>query len=188
MRTFIAIEIPQEIKDTLGRLQAKLKIAGADVKWVKTKNIHLTLKFLGEIDEQTQDRISLSLERLCRNRQPFSITLSSCGAFPNNHSPRVIWVGIKQGDNEVKEIAQKIEELSSIIGIPKETREFSSHITIGRTRSGKNRRELAELLDKLAQKPLEGQFPAQKITLFKSTLTPHGPIYEPLKEFPLLKS
>ncbi len=187
MRTFIAIELPQEIKDSLGRLQGKLKAAGADVKWVEPKNIHLTLKFIGEIDEQTQGKVSSGLKEISRASSPFGAALSSCGAFPDTSSPRVIWAGISQGDKEIKFIAQLIEDRLAAAGIPPETRAFSSHITLGRTRSSKNRRELAKLLLYLAEKPLEGQFAVNKITLFKSTLTPHGPTYEILKEFSLQK-
>jgi RNA 2',3'-cyclic 3'-phosphodiesterase len=183
MRSFIAIELPQEIKDTLGRLQQKLKTAGADVKWVEPKNIHLTLKFLGEIDEPTKDRISSSLKEICRSKSAFSISLSSCGAFPTTDSPRVIWAGIKDGDSQVKAIAQHIENNLAQIGLPKEDREFSSHITLGRTRSSKNRKQLSELLSNL--KTLEGSFPAAKLTLYKSTLPPRGPVYEILQEFQL---
>ena len=184
MRVFIAIELPQEIKDTLGRLQAKLKAAGADVKWVDPKNIHLTLKFLGEIDEQISDRVSTKLAEICFGRKQFNLSLSSCGAFPNINSPRVIWAGIEQGDKEIKTIADAIETQLESIGILKESREFSSHITLGRTRSSKNRQELAKTLSELSTKPLKDQFPASKITLFKSTLTPLGPIYETLQDFP----
>jgi RNA 2',3'-cyclic 3'-phosphodiesterase len=183
MRTFIAIELPQEIKDTLGRLQQKLKAAGADVKWVEPANIHLTLKFLGEIDEPAKERISVSLEKICRSRPTFNISLSSCGAFPSIDSPRVIWAGIKEGDSQIKQIALDIEDALAQIGLPKEDRDFSSHITLGRTRSSKNRRQLSELLSSL--KPLEGSFPAAKITLYKSSLTPRGPVYEILQEFQL---
>jgi RNA 2',3'-cyclic 3'-phosphodiesterase len=185
MRTFIAIELPQEIKDSLGRLQTKLKAAGADVKWVEPKNIHLTIKFLGEIAEPTKDQVSAVLEKICRSRKAFEITLSSCGAFPNISSPRVIWIGVDQGNSQVKEIAQAVETDLSVIGIPEEEREFSSHITLGRTRSSKNRPELATLLSEISLKPLKEQFPASKLTLFKSTLTPRGPVYEVLQEFPL---
>lgn len=188
MRTFIAIELPQEIKDTLGRLQAKLKVAGADVKWVEPKNIHLTLKFLGEIDEQAVSRISSSLEEVCRAGKPFTIELSSLGAFPDAASPRIIWIGLKRGNKEVKEIFQNIEKHLAILGIPREEREFSAHITIGRTRSGKNRQELTKLLLAPAQNLSEWQFQVSKITLFKSTLTPRGPIYEVINEFLLSNS
>ena len=186
MRAFIAIELPQEIKNTLSRLQAKLKAAGADVKWVEPNNIHLTLKFLGEIDEQINGKVNSCLEKIRETQKPFTISLSSPGAFPNTSSPRVVWVGIKQGDAEIKGLTIFLEKQAAEIGLPTENREFSSHITIGRVRSGKNRRELAELLSKLSQNSLEDNpFPANKITLFKSTLTSRGPVYEVLKEFPL---
>jgi 2'-5' RNA ligase len=185
MRAFIAIELPQEIKDSLARLQQKLKLAGADVKWVEPKNIHLTLKFLGEIDEQAQNRIIVKLEEISCAAKKFVISLASCGAFPNTNSPRVIWQGIEQGDKEVSAIATAIETQLESIGIPKENREFSSHITLGRTRSSKNRQELAQAISEFSLKPLKDKFPASKITLFKSILTPRGPIYETIREFPL---
>ncbi len=186
MRAFIAIELPQEIKDTLGRLQAKLKTAEADVKWVEPKNIHLTLKFLGEIDEQTTEKIKSFLEKIPNAQKQFKINLSSPGAFPSPASPRVIWVGIKQGNAEIKGIAIFLEKQSAEIGLPPENKEFSAHITIGRVRSGKNRGELSKILSDLSQNSLEDQqFTADKITLFKSTLSSNGPIYETVKEFPL---
>jgi RNA 2',3'-cyclic 3'-phosphodiesterase len=185
MRAFIAIGLPQEIKDTLARLQAKLKTAGADVKWVEPKNIHLTLKFLGEIDDQAKERICAELPGICAGRKQFTISLFSCGAFPDANSPRVVWAGLEQGDKETKEIARAIEDTLQAIGIPREEREFSSHITLGRTRSSKNRQELARQLNERSLKPLEGKFNAAKITFFKSTLTPRGPVYEVIRDFPL---
>ncbi len=187
MRAFIAIELPREIKDTLARLQAKLKTAGADVKWVEPNNIHLTLKFLGEITEEAKDQVCLALEKISGSKKPFDIVISSMGAFPNPGSPRVIWAAVAAGDPEIKTIAREIETCLEEIGIAKETREFSSHITLGRTRSAKNRQELSKLLEVQAGKKFEYRFPAAKITLFKSTLTPRGPIYETIKEFPLSK-
>lgn len=184
MRTFIAIELPKEIKDALARLQAKLKTTGADVKWVEPQNIHLTLKFLGERDDKKVEKITRALEEVAHQKSPFTIRISSLGAFPNINSPRVIWVGIDKGDNESKEIAGGLEEKIARLGIPKEERPFSSHITVGRTRSSLNREKLVQELEKSAdyfgEKKLE--FIAGKITLFKSTLTPKGPVYEALKE------
>jgi 2'-5' RNA ligase len=184
MRTFIAIELPQEIKDSLSRIQAQLKSSGADVKWVEPKNIHLTLKFLGEIDEKRLEKISAILEEVAKEKGTFALRIASCGAFPKINSPRVIWVGVDKGNRETEEIARGLEERIAKVGIPKEDRPFSSHITLGRTRSPTNRQSLAEVLNKLAvdfaKENLE--FKATKITLFKSTLTPKGPIYEVLKE------
>ncbi len=184
MRTFIAIELPQEIKDILARLQGELKKSGADVKWVESKNIHLTLKFLGERNEKKIAGISEIIEEAAKNNYSFQAEISSLGAFPKIDFPRIIWVGINQGDSETKKIAQELEEKIAKIGIPKVDRPFSSHITIGRTKSASNRenlvRDLKNNADKLKEENL--RFPVTKITLFKSTLTPGGPIYEALKE------
>ena len=184
MRTFIAIELPREIKAHLIRLQEKLRATEADVKWVEPDNIHLTLKFLGEIDDLKLEKITAIIEAVAAEKPQFEIRIVSVGAFPKLHFPRVIWVGIDAGDKETKDIAKMLEERILKLGIPKEERVFSSHITIGRTRSTKNRDVLIQELKKLGENPLGGDlsFFVTKITLFKSTLTPQGPIYEPLKE------
>jgi 2'-5' RNA ligase len=184
MRAFIAIALPQEIRDFLEGIQNQLKPHGADVKWVEPRNIHLTLKFLGEIDESKLNRVSVILDEVAGLLPPFAVTINAVGAFPKITSPRVIWAGIDKGDGEIKKIAQELEERIAEIGIPKEERRFSSHITIGRTRSGLSLDKLAGGLEKTAllAKDARQEFLANKITLFKSTLTPKGPIYEILKE------
>jgi len=181
MRTFIAIELPNEIRNSLSRLQEQLKTSGADVKWVAPENIHLTLKFLGEVEEKKLEKITQIIEDTCGERNKFQIRIASLGAFPKIDFPRVIWVGLDLGDKETKEIAKELEQNLAKIGIPKEDRSFSSHITIGRMRSTLNREKLVQnLRNKLGGQNLE--FCVNKITLFKSTLTPKGPIYEVLKE------
>lgn len=182
MRAFIAIELPQEIKDFLGRIQNQLKTSGADVKWVNPENIHLTLKFLGEIDEKKMAKISEILNDIAENKNSFHIRISSLGAFPNMDFPRVIWVGIGQGDTETKAIAKELEQNLAQLGIPKEDKPFSCHITIGRTRSTLNREKLVRSL-KSAQDSAGKENLTLSVTnlaLFKSTLTPKGPIYEVL--------
>lgn len=184
MRAFIAIELPPEIKNSLAELQNQLKSSGADVKWVKPDNIHLTLKFLGEIDQSKLDKISKILEDISREKKSFPLRLASVGAFPKINYPRVIWAGIDAGDSETKEIAKELEAEIAKVGIPKEDRPFSSHITIGRTRTTLNQEKLVQIL-KILEHNLgnkKWEFMVTKITLFKSTLTPKGPIYEVLKE------
>lgn len=184
MRTFIAITLPKEIKDRLSAIQEELKNTGAEVKWVKPENIHLTLKFLGEIDEKKLEKIIQATEEAVKDKKPFLAHLGSIGAFPNINFPRVIWLGIEAGDRETKEIAKGLEDKIAKLGIPKEDRPFSSHITIGRTKSGIHRDKLVGTLKKIAddfgKENLE--FQVKAITLFKSTLTPKGPIYQALKE------
>ncbi len=183
MRTFIAIELPQEIKDFLSHLQQELKSCGADVKWVQPENIHLTLKFLGDVGDEELNKIIEIIEEVAKEKSKFQIRVSSLGAFPKIDSPRVIWIGVDEGDKETKEIAELLEEKIAKLGIPKEDRPFSSHITIGRTKSNLNLHKLAQELKNKSE--LGGGkigFEAVKITLFKSTLTPKGPVYEALKE------
>lgn len=184
MRTFIAIGLPPEIREGLGKLQTQLKATGADVKWVAPENIHLTLKFLGEVNETQIAKIGNILADIGRSSKAFSVRLNSIGTFPKIQFPKVIWVGIDKGDSESKTIAAGLEEKLVLIGIPKEERPFSSHITIGRVRSYLNRDKLIQEL-----KNLEGniggkfpEFPVNRLTLYKSTLTPKGPLYEILQE------
>ena len=184
MRTFIAIELPKEVRDALDKLEQQLKSAQADVKWLAPENIHLTLKFLGEIDDKKSDSIIKIVNEVAANQKSFQARISSIGAFPKINSPRVIWAGIDKGDEETRKIALELENLIAKLGIPKEDRPFSSHITIGRTRSAINRerlvQELSKLNGQLTQENLE--FSVKKVTLYKSTLTPQGPIYEILNE------
>lgn len=186
MRTFIAIELPDNIKNSLAALQEKIKSSQADIKWVEKTNIHLTLKFLGEIDENKLLQVITVLGEIAANTRSYQTTISTIGGFPKIDYPRVIWVGIESGDSETKNIAKLVEENLEKIGIPKEERAFSSHITLGRTRSSKNQKQLAYELNKLQKdfKALES-FKVGKITLFKSLLSSKGPTYQAIAEISL---
>jgi len=189
MRTFIAIDLPKDIKETLADLEEQLKTCAADVKWVAPKNIHLTLKFLGEIEEDKLEKINQILEEVAKTNTTFSLGIFSLGAFPKINFPRIIWVGVNQGKNQVEELAKELEDKIAKIGIAKEKRPFSSHITLGRIRSGLNREKLVQSL--IQHSGLEGknlQFLVTKICLFKSTLTSGGPVYEAVKEINLKTS
>lgn len=185
MRTFIAIELPEEIKAYLAKIQNDLRKIGADVKWVEPENLHLTLKFLGERDDKKIKQISELLKEISKDTTSYKIRISSLGAFPKTEAPRVIWVGISEGDNQTKAIAKRLEEEIAHLGIPKEDRPLSSHITLGRTHSGLHVDKLSNELNNLAGKIISQEFSVTKITLFKSTLTAKGPIYEALKEINL---
>ena len=187
MRAFIAIELPQEIKNRITGLQKELQRTGADVKWVEPRNIHLTLKFLGEINKDMFIKLIGIIENLAKNNQPFTASLFSLGVFPKTDFARVIWTGIDKGEKETTLLAKDLEDRIQGLGIPKENRPFSTHITLGRIRSTKNREKLMpailELGKELGKENLE--FNIEKIVLFKSSLTSSGPIYETLKEVSL---
>lgn len=184
LRTFIAIRFSETFKDYLGKLQDVLKTSNADVKWVKKENIHLTLKFLGEIEDKKIGEITKIIDNLSSKMPVFQLELSTLAAFPKKEYPRVIWVGLAKGGTQIKQMAEELNNAISRLGLPKEPRPFSSHITLGRVKSSLNKKQLIEQLNYL-----EGNFPKptlslkiDKLTLFKSTLTPTGPIYEVLYE------
>lgn len=146
-------------------------------------NYNLRLPPQNLLDEKKIEKITKIIDDTAKEKNKFQIRISSLGAFPKIDFPRVIWVGVDIGDKETKGISEELEEKIAKIGIPKEDRPFSSHITIGRTRSSLNRENLVRDLKNKAE--LNGEkleFYVTKITLFQSTLTPHGPIYEALKE------
>ena len=185
MRAFIAIEISEELKGALERIESHLKYAGADIKWAKPDSIHLTLKFLGDITEEQRKEISGKLDEISKSVQPFDVTLKDIGAFPKIEHPRVIWVGLDNGAAQSVEIASRVEAALSTLGFAKEDRAFSPHLTIGRVRSSHNVDKLKEKIPGAASDILssgEIVHRVASIVLFQSTLTPHGSIYTKLHE------
>lgn len=190
MRAFIAIELPKEVKEGLTKLQDELKKSRANVKWVEPENIHLNLKFLGEISQEQLEKISAIIKNTAENFCPFYLRVSCLGAFPKIDLPRVIWAGLDQGSAETQNLAKSLEEKIAGIGIAKENRPFSAHITIGRVRPGESQLALIKSLKNLSENFSWGtkDYLVGKITLFKSTLTPKGPVYTPLIESSLNKT
>lgn len=179
IRAFIAVELPEEVKSQVEAFQNRLRPSGADVSWVKDQNLHLTLKFLGDIEESTISSLKERLGPAVQPHQVFSLRLEGIGAFPSTTSPRVLWLGIGDGKETLLALASSVEKVCSDLGLPKEERPFSAHLTIGRVRS---RDRLAALVKQLQTAEFQGSSPApvNHLTLFQSTLSPHGPTYTPL--------
>lgn len=179
MRTFIAIELSDEIKESLAQVQSHLKYAGADVKWVAPENIHLTLKFLGEITEERCGKVKTALDVIAKSTKPFELSIKDIGAFPKIDYPRVIWVGLDKGAKESTELAAKVDEALSKLGFERETRPFAAHLTIGRVRSAKNKEALKEKVLSCQLSDISYQL-IKAVILFHSKLTPTGSIYTKL--------
>lgn len=184
IRTFIAIEIPDEIRNKIGELQNSLKKLGGRVSWTRPGNIHLTLKFLGDTDENLIDEIASQLQEWVAAIQPFQVTIKNAGAFPNFKYPRVLWVGAESEEKRLVELAAKIEDGVERFGFKKENRPFSAHLTLGRVKDVKG---IRPVIDKLKdQENFEaGSFLAEEFLLIKSELHPAGAIYTPLKTIAL---
>ncbi len=174
MRLFIAIEIKQ-IPNILSLIN-DIKQINADVKLVEPENIHLTLAFLGEIEDSKLSKIEDSMNLVKFSK--FNIVLRGTGAFPSISRPRVVWIGIEKGFNYMKDIRTQLVNNLKANGIrPEDEKEFVPHITIGRVKGPRNLSELSNVIIKNANE-LYGEMEVNEIKLFKSTLTPRGPIYD----------
>jgi RNA 2',3'-cyclic 3'-phosphodiesterase len=184
IRSFIAIELPLLIKSSIEEIQNKLKSSTADVRWVRPEGIHLTLKFLGNIEEERISEISDLVTQCASDISSFPLTVRTLGAFPNEKNPKVIWVGTDDDSGSLSKLQQALENRLSHIGFKVEKRAFSPHLTLGRLKSPKGKRELITTLADHKQSEC-GTFEAQEVCLFKSELKPSGAIYTKLKIFPL---
>ena len=184
IRAFIAIPLDPKIQHSIERMQDHLKKSNNDIKWVKPENIHITLKFLGDIDTKQINSIKQILSNCTHNTRPFKVELSQLGAFPNIDRPRTLWVGLKDSKQRLNQISMSLEKTLGKIGFQTDQKPFSSHITIGRIRSSKN-------IDALSKSMSSYQISENctqtisKIILFQSTLCSEGPIYQSLHQIKL---
>jgi len=179
MRAFIAIDLPAELKDKIASFQAELK--KADVfkgKFVEKENLHLALKFIGEISDKDMAKISKSLEGLSKKHKGFVLSLKGIGAFPSKDYIRVIWIGVDKGGSEAKALHDDINKALK----SKESREFVGHLTLARVKAVLDKKKLTEFLDENKE---FGSFAVKSIKLMKSELTKQGPKYETIKVFAL---
>ncbi|MBI2819402.1 MAG: RNA 2',3'-cyclic phosphodiesterase [Acidobacteria bacterium] len=182
MRTFVAIDIPGEIRQRIQELIATLRQTPSDVRWSRPEGLHITLKFLGEIPAEKVDQVKLALQSLL-TAEPVSINIAGAGFYPNERAPRVLWLGIEAGP-ALGKLAASVEQCLVSLGIPKEERPFAPHLTLGRIRSSDGIAPLRELLKQ--REPLGmGSFTAAEFFLYESRLAPGGSIYEKIACFPL---
>ncbi len=189
IRTFIAIELDESIKDELTKLQEQLKgkAPQGSVRWVRPGGIHLTLKFLGNVPADQIEEIARALQKSCQGFAPFSLSCGGLGCFPNLKRPRVVWVGIQEETGTLAQLHKAIEENVAPLGYPPEKRKFSPHLTLGRVQkrvgSG-DRRRLGELVETLEIGTL-GQMEVRSVNLMRSDLRPGGAVYTRLAEVKL---
>jgi len=173
MRVFIGIDIPDSIKDEIEkRVISKLKNKLDNARFVKKDSLHLTLKFIGEVSDDKLEKIKSSLKGITFS--PFKVFLSEIGFFPDKKRPRVMWIGVKDGVEEMRRIFIEIEERLSKF-VEKEKREFSPHLTIARFKE----RKIVEL----NIPDFSAEFEVREFILFKSILLPDGAKYEKISSF-----
>jgi len=182
MRAFIAIDVNEAVRDNLVKAQERIGNRSAKIKFVERENLHVTLKFLGEIDETTVDEVKKALAEIARKHRKHRVRVKGVGVFPNPNYVRVIWAGI-ENDEGIKAIAEDVEKEMRKLGFRRD-RDFVAHITLGRVKFVRDKIELARVLKDLANEDF-GEFNVEAIELKKSTLTPRGPIYETIARFEL---
>ena len=181
IRSFIAFDIDSEsVLKRMAEVQTMLTKTGADLRLVEPKNIHMTLRFLGNITPSTVEKIFEEMKKV--QFTPFDVRLHGVGAFPNPRYPRVVWAGITQGADQLRSIFEQLEPKLLGLGFAPDPKGFSPHLTIARVRSGRNRVELAKCLSENENCEF-GVIDAKCLKLKRSDLTPRGPIYSTLKEF-----
>ncbi len=180
IRSFVAFDIEDKsLLRKLSEAQDKLVNTGANLKMVKPQNIHITMRFLGNVHPTMVDAIHEEMEEVAFD--PFDVELKGVGAFPNMKYLRVIWAGIQEGADELRNIFDQLEPRLRKLGFKPDSKGFSPHLTIARVRSGRNKSELARCVEELADHEF-GVFRANCLRLKKSMLTPKGPVYSTLKE------
>lgn len=184
LRCFLAIELPESILNRIGEVQRALKSSKADVRWVNPENIHLTLKFFGNIEEFQIESIVKSIEEPIRTTSPISIAVQGIGAFPGLKNPRVIWVGLNDERKELVPFQNRLERELEKVGFQPEDRPFHPHLTLGRMRSNQGKDELVRGMERYREEEF-GNFQVERVVLFKSDLRPTGPIYTVLREIRL---
>ena len=180
IRTFIAVELSPAVRAEAVRLVELLRPAGGDAKWVEPQNMHLTLKFLGDVREEQIADVCRVVSKTAADFQPIEITLGGAGAFPDLRRPRTLWIGVTQGQQELVRLQTAVERALAKRGFPKENRAFHPHLTIGRIReSGPAMGELGQLIQDHADFAA-GSSTAREVVVFASHLSSSGPTYEPL--------
>jgi 2'-5' RNA ligase len=181
MRSFLAFDIENDaVLNRIATAQRQLIQTGADLKLVEPKNIHITVRFLGNITPATAEKIFDEMKKL--QFTTFTVQIKGLGAFPDLRYPRVAWAGITEGADQLKSVFSQLEPRLRGLGFTPDSKGFSPHLTIARVRSGRNKQQLSQCLTENANYEF-GAVNAKCLRLKKSDLTPRGPIYSTLKEF-----
>ncbi len=180
MRAFVAVDLDPELKSALQDLILKLKTTGADVRWVGAAGMHLTLKFLGEIDPARLPAVEAVMREAAAAAPRFRLVLRGTGTFPAGGRPRVLWAGFEEAP-ALLALQRAVEDGLEGQGFPREERDFHPHLTLGRVKSPARVREAALELDKFHE-TVFGEMTARKITLFESVLKAQGAEYKTVTE------
>jgi RNA 2',3'-cyclic 3'-phosphodiesterase len=176
MRLFIAIEIPDEIRSGLMEAQRRLKGSGVEASWPRPEGIHLTLKFMGDVPEEKIAEILKELRQAVEGTAPFRLEVGGVGAFPGLKNARVAWIGLSGETESLARLQVAVEHAMVRIGMAREDRKFTPHLTLGRIKYIRSRDKWLEAVEEVKDIKLAG-FDVVSISLMKSELKPSGAVY-----------
>jgi 2'-5' RNA ligase len=176
--------LPEAILQSLASLRERLRKSGARASWVKDGNMHLTLRFLGEVSTEQLTALTKHLAEVYRDCEAAPLSVSGVGAFPNVRRPSVVWVGMQPVEGPLAALQSHAEQAAHAIGLAPESKSFHPHVTLARIRDDRNLGNLPGALAD-AREYHAGDFTAEHVALFSSELKPGGPIYRRLEEFRL---
>ncbi len=181
MRTFVAIELPDDLRAELGRRQQAFRATCRDARWTRPEGTHLTLKFLGEISDEQVEQVRGALGAL-EKFAPFEVEVTGFGFFPDARRPRVFWAGV-EGAEAVAALAGRVEAALEPLGFARERRSFSPHLTLARFKVPRPQPALAKAVEQLKDASL-GRFQVSEFFLYESQLSPQGARYRKVARFP----
>jgi 2'-5' RNA ligase len=188
VRLFVAVEIGELLLQRVAKVSRELQgravqaAPRAKITWIPAERMHLTVRFIGEVDDGQGGRVREAFDRPIAV-EPFSLTLCGVGTFPKSGTPRVIWLGVTDGREDVLAVEREVTSRLTTLGIGEEARAYSPHLTLARVREPAGLKT-ARLLDGLTERRI-GTVRIDAITLFQSKLSPKGPTYTPLAHTPL---
>ena len=181
LRAFIAISLPESVLQAMVDAQAQLKRSGLKIRWVRKEGIHLTVKFLGDIDRRDVDRIHGAMRQATQAFSPLVLQGEGAGVFPDFKRARVVWVGLSGDIKALRALQGALEDQLDALGFPKERRPFKGHLTLGRVKGRLDGTKLGEALRGLGDFRTES-FTARSVVLYQSDLRPNGAVYTKLAE------
>ncbi|MDE0862548.1 MAG: RNA 2',3'-cyclic phosphodiesterase [Rubripirellula sp.] len=179
IRSFIAIPLAADVNRNATRMLQRLSQSGDGIKWVPTDNLHLTLKFLGDVNNTEVPGVCSVIHQICQNYPPFQLHFRGTGGFPSIDRPRILYAGVDDASGALTEIVTQLETSLAELGFKQEPRDYTPHLTLGRTRSGSQRAN-SDVMDQLARedKTELGSMLVQSVQLFASFLDKSGPTYQ----------
>jgi 2'-5' RNA ligase len=177
LRVFCAIELPKEVRERAANHVRNLRSALSDARasWPRAENLHLTLKFFGEIASNRVETLSQAVARAAQASQPFKLRIEGTGAFPPRGAPRVLWLGVIDSSGSLAQLQSHLEDECESLGFPRESRPFRPHLTLARIRSPQGARALAKLHQEMSFEAVE--FPVTELILMRSELSAGGSRY-----------